>query len=308
MTLLSRTRPILVLLLWVSAVACAATPQFGTDRFIEYRPGELPVVLTSPHGGSLLPASIPDRKEGVTAKDLNTQELTFALSDAFFAATGKRPHVIASHLHRRKLDPNREIKEAAAGDPAAERAWREFHDFIRTANANAVSAHGFAFLIDVPQTPLTDGKHTLGYGLTNAQLNLDDRAFDASDLASVSSLRDLHARIGGSGAELLRGPRSLGTLLAERGVRAIPSGPEPRPEQHPYFSGGYIVQTHTRAADTPKVDGVQFEHHRDGIRDTAANRERFARIAVEVLSVFLRERYRYTLPATSAPAPAAGAP
>lgn len=302
------TRPIPLFLLWVSAVACAATPQFGTDRFIEYRPGELPVVLTSPHGGSLLPASIPDRKEGVTAKDLNTQELTFALSDAFFAATGKRPHVIASHLHRRKLDPNREIKEAAAGDPAAERAWREFHDFIRAANATAVSAHGFAFLIDVHGHAHPIPRIELGYGLTNAQLNLDDRAFDASDLASVSSLRDLHARIGGSGAELLRGPHSLGALFAERGVRAIPSGPEPRPEQHPYFSGGYIVQTHTRAADTPKVDGVQFEHHRDGIRDTAANRERFARIAVEVLGTFLRERYRYTLPVASAPAPAAVAP
>lgn len=281
-----------VLLLSLAAAVHAA--QFGTDRYVEYRPGELPLVLTSPHGGSLTPDTIPDRKEGVTSKDLFTQELTLALSDALFTATGRRPHVIMSHLHRRKLDPNREIKEAAAGQPPAERAWREFHDFIRAANASAVARHGFAFLIDVHGHAHPIARIEIGYTLNNAQLNRDDRAFDASHLIDVSSVRDLHARLGGSGADLIRGPRSLGTLLAERGFRAVPGRQEPQPDNHPYFSGGYIVQFHARAADTPQVDGVQFEHPRDGIRDTAANRARYAAVVAEVLQLFLRERYGYT--------------
>ena len=284
-------RPSFLILLWVAVSVQAA--QFGTDRFIEYRPGELPLVLTSPHGGSLTPAAIPDRKEGVTTKDMATQELTLAISDALHAATGRRPHVIMSHLHRRKLDPNREIKEAAAGQPAAERAWREFHDFIRAANAAAVTQHGFAFLVDIHGHAHSIPRVELGYMLNHVQLNRDDRAFDASDLASVSSLRDLHARRGGSGADLIRGPRSLGTLLAERGVRAVPSRQEPQPGKAPYFSGGYIVQAHARDPATPTVDGVQFEHPREGLRDTPENRARYASVVAEVLGIFLRENYRY---------------
>lgn len=199
----SLVRPSCLLLLCVLAPVHAG--QFGTERFVEYRPGELPLVLTSPHGGNLTPDSIPDRKVGVTSKDMFTQELTLAISDALQAATGRRPHVIMSHLHRGKLDPNREIKEAAAGQPAA-----------------------------------------------------------------------------------------------ERGVRAVPSPPEPRPENHPYFSGGYIVHAHARDPATPGVDGVQFEHPRPGLRDTAANRARYAAIAAEVLRVFLRERYGYE-PTPTAP-------
>ena len=37
------------------------------------------------------------------------------------------------HLHRSKLDPNREIIEAAQGDPESERAWWEFQTFIEEA-------------------------------------------------------------------------------------------------------------------------------------------------------------------------------
>lgn len=295
-------RPLCLFVLVIAATAHGA--QFGTAKYVEYRPGEMPLVLTSPHGGSLTPGSIPDRREGVTSKDVFTQELTLALSDALYAATGRRPHVILSHLHRRKLDPNREIKEAAAGQPAAEQAWREFHDFIRRANAAAVSRHGFAFLVDIHGHAHPIPRVELGYALNNAQLNPDDRAFDASKVVSVSSLRDLHARIGGSAADLIRGPRSLGTLLAERGIRAVPSRPEPRPENHPYFSGGYIVQAHARAADTPKVDGVQFEHPRPGVRDTAATRSRYAAIAAEVLLIFLRERYGYEASSIPRPQPA----
>lgn len=280
-----------LILLWVTVSVQAA--QFGTDRFVEYRPGELPLVFTSPHGGSLTPATIPDRKEGVTTKDVFTQELTLAISDALHAATGRRPHLILSHLHRRKLDPNREIKEAAAGQPPAERAWREFHDFIRAANAAAVAQHGFAFLVDIHGHAHPIPRVEVGYTLNNVQLNRDDRTFDASDLASLSTLRDLHARRGGSGADLIRGPRSLGTLFADRGVRAVPSRQEPQPGSHPYFSGGYIVQAHARDPATPKVDGVQFEHQRDGLRDTAEHRARYAAVVAEVLQIFLRENYRY---------------
>jgi hypothetical protein len=273
------------------------TAYFGTERWSEYDAGDLPIVLTSPHGGRLRPDALPDRTDGVTDMDVNSQELARAIADELFALTGRRAHLIASQLHRRKLDPNREIKEAAAGHAGAERAWNEFHGFIDAAIAAAVAQYGFAFLIDVHGHAHAIKRIELGYALGAAQLNQSDAAFDASDFAALSTLRDLHARLGGSGAELIRGPRSLGALFAQRGIRAVPSPAEPRPDKNPFFSGGYIVHRHAAAPATTKVDGVQIESPRDGIRDTAANRARFAKITVEVLAIFLHERYRYELPA-----------
>ena len=286
------------------APAFAATPAekipgqstFGTDRYIESLAGDLPLVLTAPHGGRLRPATLPNRTAGVTDMDANTQELARALADELFARTGHHAHLVVSHLHRSKLDPNRELNEAAQGHPAAELAWREFHAAIRAALATAVARHGFAFLIDLHGHGHPLPRLELGYALDAKQLNQPDPAFDASGLIALSTLRDLATRIGGSPAALLRGPRSLGDLFASHGLRAVPSPQEPQPGEHPFFSGGYIVRQHAAAPDTPHVDGLQIETHRAGLRDTAENRAKFARAAAASLIIFLHERYAYDFP------------
>ena len=58
----------------------SGVPCFGTHNYIEYVPGELPVVISVPHGGALSPASIPDRTVGTTVTDSNTIELVRAIS------------------------------------------------------------------------------------------------------------------------------------------------------------------------------------------------------------------------------------
>ena len=47
---------------------------FGTNDWVEYRPGTLPVILSAPHGGSTEPPSIPDRSGAgiVTVRDSRT--------------------------------------------------------------------------------------------------------------------------------------------------------------------------------------------------------------------------------------------
>jgi N-formylglutamate amidohydrolase len=269
---------------------------FGTDRYVEFLAGDLPIVLTSPHGGRLRPSSIPDRTEGVTEMDANTQELARAVADEFFARTGHRTALVASHLRRIKLDPNREIKEAAAGRPAAERAWREFHADIEEALAAAVARHGFAFIVDLHGHAHPMPRIELGYALESRQLNQSDAAFDAAGLIQLTTIRDLAARLGGSPSALLRGPASLGDLFATRGIRAVPSPQEPQPGPGPYFSGGYIVRRHAADPSTPKVDGLQIETYRVGLRDTAANRAKFAKAAVDSLTIFLHDRYAYDFP------------
>lgn len=96
--------------------------------FIEERVGELPIILSVPHGGSLKPVAIADRGPGCynstadecsfthycgtsdavecsisTSKDSYTLEMSEAMSDALFAATGKRPTLVINKLHRSKV-------------------------------------------------------------------------------------------------------------------------------------------------------------------------------------------------------------
>jgi len=278
------------------AAKIPGTAYFGTARHVEYVAGDLPLVLTAPHGGRLRPASLADRKDGSLEMDANTQELARALAAAVHARTGAHLHLVASLLHRVKLDPNREIKEAAQGDPGAELAWREFHAAVAGALAAAVARHGFAFLVDLHGHSHPIARLELGYGLSTAQLNVADAAFDRSGVIAVSTFRDLHARRGGSAATLLRGPRSLGALFAAQGYDVVPSPAAPQPGNNPYFSGSYIVRHHTAAPHAAAVSGLQIECHRNGVRDTEENRAKFARAAADILLTFLQENYAYPAP------------
>src|SRR5690606_24474217 len=116
---ISSTRRLFAPLLVVSlCLATASLPAqtaqageslFGRNDYVEYIVGDLPLILTSGHGGALRPDEIATRTWGVTGADTNTRQLTLAIADEINARTGRYPHVIISHLHRSKLDPNREI-------------------------------------------------------------------------------------------------------------------------------------------------------------------------------------------------------
>ena len=295
-------RLVLALAFAVLAPVFAAVPPapgeavFGPDRYVESVIGDLPVVLTAPHGGSLKPAALANRTEGVLGADLNTLELARALADELHRRTGAHAALVASHLHRSKLDPNREVKEAAQGDPVAARTWEEFHAAIRAALDAAVARHGFAFLVDLHGHRHPIARLELGYALDAKQLNRPDADFDTSELITLSALRDLHARAGGSAATLLRGPASLGAFFNAANYRAVPGPQEPQPGTEPFFAGGYIVRTHAAAATTPRIDGVQIETYYPGLRDTAGNRAAFARSAAAALTTFIETHYPYKFP------------
>ncbi len=263
------------------------------DRLVECIAGDLPVVITVPHGGRLTPEGYARREKGVRDMDVNTQELGRAFAAELTRRTGGHAGMVISLLHRSRLDPNREIVEAAGGHAPAEAVWRAFHGAIESALAAAVARHGFAFLIDLHGHAHPIARLELGYGLGAPQLNVDDATFDRSQVIGISTLRDLHAARGGGAASLLRGPRSLGALLAERGFRAVPSPADPGPGANPFFSGGYIVRRHAAEPATTKVDGLQIECPRPGVRDTAENHQRFARAATDALLVFLQEQYAW---------------
>lgn len=56
---------------------------FSDKEYIEYFAGNMPLILTVPHGGLLVPSTIPNRNcaECVTVMDTNTQELGRLIAD-----------------------------------------------------------------------------------------------------------------------------------------------------------------------------------------------------------------------------------
>ncbi|MFP4622845.1 MAG: hypothetical protein ACOCVZ_05265 [Gemmatimonadota bacterium] len=298
-TLVARVDGHTVVYLAEAVAARAGEAWRGRNDYVEYYPGDLPLVLSAPHGGRDMPAEIADRTEGTMVRDVNTELLVLAAADALEAELGGRPHVIRALIHRRKVDLNRDIVEAAQGDPLAEQAWLEFHGFVEHARRRVEADHGRGFYVDIHGHGHEIQRIELGYLLNAGELGLSDEALDDPALAAETSIRTLAAESGMSLSALLRGGLSLGTLLEAEGFPAVPSAEQPDPGTAPYFSGGYNTARHG-SLDGGPIDGVQAELNRIGVRDTAASRAAFAAALARAMATYLAEHYDFR-PAPAAP-------
>ncbi len=269
----------------LSAERAVGVPVFGTKRYCEHVPGELPLVLSAPHGGKLKPDEVASRTYGVRAEDTNTQDLARRISAEVKKATGKQMTLVISHLHRSKLDPNREIKEAAQGDRTAEQVWGEYHAFIDEALKAAIARHGRALFIDLHGQSHPDVRVELGYlhaaeEYQKPAAELNSPAFIKA--GSLACLMELNPGL--DYTALLHGPESLGALLEARGFLSTPSPRLPVPSL-PYYRGGYTTFRHI--PENPRVAGLQIEANRVRLRDTPEGRQRFAVALVSALHVYL---------------------
>lgn len=268
----------------------------GRGGYADYYAGNLPLVLTAPHGGSLLPTEIPDRSWGTTGQDRNTVDLILRVRDAIYQRTGAYPHVIYSNLHRIKLDPNREIVEAAQDDPESERAWWEYHTFADRAGDVVEAAFGEGFYIDLHGHGHEIPRLELGYLLSATTLSLADEFLNSTNYVSGSSVKLLAGKPGATLVDIIRGPKALGTLLEARGLPAVPSQSQHSPGNDPYFNGGYSTVRHG-SRDTGKVSGVQIECNFGGVRDTAENRQAFAEVLADALLAYFPAHFGMELAA-----------
>jgi N-formylglutamate amidohydrolase len=279
------------------ATAVEATPGasfMGRNGYTEYLPGELPLVLSAPHGGDQTPSEIPDRTFGTTVTDRNTRELALQIRSAIKAQTGFYPHLIISHLKRTKLDPNREIIEAAQGDPEGERAWYEFQTFIDAAGDAVENEFGEGFYIDLHGHGHEIQRLELGYLLSSSDLSNADEVLADPAFVNKSSYKVLGSKPGMNFADLIRGPMSLGTLMELEGVPAVPSQNQPNPGGNSYFTGGYNTRRHG-SRDRGAVSGVQIECNYTGVRDTEANRQAMAEALGRALAAFFPEHLGFPL-------------
>jgi len=263
---------------------------YGLNNYTEYIAGNLPLIITAPHGGTDSASALPNRTYGTTSTDLNTAELSRAIRTACFNRFGRWPHVIICRVPRTKIDCNREIVEGAQGVAATEAVWNEYHNLIRMAKEAVTSSYGRGLLIDIHGHGHTLQRMEVGYNLSTATLNRN--SFYSSDKNS-SCVRELANRTRVSFEELIRGSYSLGTLLDARGYPSVPSLALPNPGKttsggdNDYFSGGYTVEIHgTMSPNTGTINAIQIESNYTGVRDTFDNRAAFAADLVAVLEEY----------------------
>ncbi len=283
---------------WVPSTESAYQPgtsYFGRNQYVEYIPGTLPAVLSAPHGGALTPDEIPDRTFGTVVTDSYTEETIRAVRDGFLERTGEAPHIIISHLKRVKLDPNREIGEAAQDSPFAENAWEEFHGFIEVASARVEADFGKGLYLDLHGHGHEIQRVELGYLLSASDLNQDDAALDGTAFALKSSIAALAQASPLPFSALLRGETSFGAYMSGQDIRAVPSATDPSPGSDSYFSGGYNTVRHG-SRNGGAVGGIQLELQRAGLRDTDENRRSFGLRLAWVVEQFMLEHYGFFEP------------
>jgi hypothetical protein len=283
-------------------IACSTQAQiiYSPNNYIEYHVGTVPIVLSAPHGGGLVPTNIPDRtcNNPTTVRDSRTRELALAIDSMFHLRTGCRIHLIVCNLRRTKLDCNRDIMDGACGNSDAEIAWTAFQNFIDSARFLSESNFAENFYIDLHGHGHTKQRLELGYLLSGSRLRNSDSTLNTPTFIGYSSIKNMvSSNVNNySHSELLRGQEALGTLLTTAGYPSVPSMQDIHPDTtDAFFSGGHNTRVHTCETPNVSANGVQIECNWTGVRDTKVNRIKFADSLTTVLINYLDHHFNINL-------------
>ena len=272
---------------------------FGRENYIEYHAGNLPIILSAPHGGQLTPDEISDRTYGTFVTDLNTYELTKTIMDSMIVRFGGYPHVILCKLKRTKLDANRDSIEAAQENKYALRAWQEYHHYIEVAKNKITNDQGSGLFLDIHghgKNPdgFYDLRSWLGYLISSEELDQSDGVLNTNSYQSKSSISAWVDSSSYSFIEVLRGKVSFGSILDSLGYKSLPSINDLSPDGMRYFSGGYNTARHgSRSGGV--ISSIQIELPKPGIRDNQSTWSSYSKALNSTISEYYKVHLNRTI-------------
>ena len=265
---------------------------FGREHYIEYYAGNLPIILSAPHGGQLTPDEISDRTYGTFVTDLNTYELTKTIMDSMIVRFGGYPHVILCKLKRTKLDANRDSIEAAQENKYALRAWQEYHHYIEVAKKKITNDQGSGLFLDIHGHGINpdgfyDLRTWLGYLISSEELDQSNGVLNTNSYQSKSSISAWVDSSSYSFIEVLRGKVSFGSILDSLGYKSLPSINDLSPDGMRYFSGGYNTARHgSRSGGV--ISSIQIELPKPGIRDNQSTWSSYSKALNATISEYYK--------------------
>ena len=267
-------------------------------QFIDYRQGNLPLLIISVHGGDIEPEWIQTRTcdQATLVRDTYTRDVALEI-ESQLKIRGYSPYVILNNLHRKKLDLNRSLNDSNCGDNVTEPYWNLFHNKIDDFRTQIENQFGTGLVIDIHGQSHEEQRIELGYLLSSSNLRMNNSIINSLDFINNSSVKGLlnnnsdNLKL----TDLLSGESSMGTFLTQKGYASVPSNEDVAPKQGElYFSGGYNTANYG-SRDGGEIDAIQIELNMIGVRDTNENRTLFSQELAEVLLEYLRTHYNSDL-------------
>jgi len=120
------------------------------NEYIEFNQGNLPLIISVPHGGTLTVESIPKRSDGVLGIDKGTIEFARDLINKIETLKSKTSSYIISKVHRSKIDLNRSENGAFNQNSLlAREIYTFYHNKIRDLILNNLRIYNYSLLIDI---------------------------------------------------------------------------------------------------------------------------------------------------------------
>lgn len=257
--------------------------QATKNNHIRYYQGDIPLILSAPHGGKFSPNDITDRSSGVFDLDEYTLELTEDIIQEFHLQIGKIPYVIIGDISRTKVDLNRQ-REKAYEDERAKIVYDEFHGLIQKSEKEIDEKFAKGLYIDIHGQSHPKGYMEFGYLLYNDVLKLADEHL--SDHEHQTSIRTLSKFSSEPFLQQLKGKNSLGSLMCEEGYDSIPSEKIPYATDGNYFEGAYDTIRYG-SLKGGNVSGIQIEFPYENVRDTKEHRQKCAHAFVKSVIKFM---------------------
>ena len=266
-----------------------------SQGYISYRVGNMPIIITVPHDGTLAPSTFPNRT-GSSARAENTRKVAEQFAYFFNAnSNGLYPHIIYNNISRSKLDPDLNQMDGAQGNSYANLSYGTYHSFLQTAIDSVEAYFDAGILLNLVEHNHSNQKVELGYLLSASDLDLTNLQLNSySAQSSVSQIADISTS---SFAEVIRGYNSLGTLIVGRSYtsndvtysfEAVPTLDNPTIGSTDYSSGGYTITQYWRS-NGGKINGIDVATPFAGFRDNANAYRALAVILEESVKIFYQE-------------------
>ena len=251
-------------------------------NYVKYYDGNIPIIISAPHGGEDKPKSIKNRKKGVFDKDDYTIELTEEIIKEFQKQTNKIPYCVIATISREKVDLNRDSNSAYC-DRKANIPYNQFHSMIKSVRNKITLEFNKGLYLDIHGQSHSHGCIEFGYLLDNKLLKLPN--IKLQNYQNSSSIKTLSNFSSKSFSKQIRGENSLGTLMSKKGYKSIPSKKIPYAKDGNYFEGAFNTFRYG-SLDNGVINGIQVEFPYKNCRDTKINRKKCAKAFVKSVIKF----------------------
>lgn len=236
-----------------------------TENYLFSQEGNIPLLITVPHGGGKEIPGFPIRASGCLKKDIRTLELVTEMNE-YFKMSGQIPYIVAALFSRKFIDANRS-KERALENVQLIPVYEEYHNrikkFIEQLKGNF--PYG-ALLIDIH-----------GQGREPSAIHRGTK--------NGTTVKNFILRNGPNG---ISGQTSIFGQLSKRGYSIFPPENELNdiPESN-HFDGGFTVREYGKDI----IDAIQIEIGTNW-REKSECRQIFVKDFAEILPSFVKHYYK----------------